>query len=244
MRLALISDIHSNLEALKAVFADIDKQSITETVCLGDIVGYGVNPNECVELVKERCPIILLGNHDAAAVGLLATHHFNIHAKIAIEWTTENMKKGPTALLHALPLREVKENCTLVHATPYEPNMWYYITSLEEAVFNFQFFETPACFIGHTHLPIIIVLNNEKELYVHQDTKLDFSTLDQSRFLINVGSVGQPRDRDPRACYGILDTDTKTFTLRRTEYDIAKTQASMRKAKMPEFLITRLADGR
>jgi predicted phosphodiesterase len=244
MRLALISDIHSNIEALKAVYADIDGQKVDETVCLGDIVGYGVNPNECVELVRERCPIILLGNHDAAAVGLLPTHHFNIHAKIAIEWTVDNMKKGLAAFLHALPLREVKENSTLVHATPYEPNMWYYITSLEEAVFNFQFFETQFCFIGHTHIPIIIVLNNEKELYVHQDPQIGFGDLEGSRFLINVGSVGQPRDRDPRACYGILDTDQKQFTLRRVEYDFTKTQASMAKQKMPEFLISRLADGR
>jgi diadenosine tetraphosphatase ApaH/serine/threonine PP2A family protein phosphatase len=244
MRLALISDIHSNLEALKAVLDDIDTQSITETVCLGDIVGYGVNPNECVELVKGKCPIILLGNHDAAAVGLLSTHHFNIHAKIAIEWTVETMKKGPLAFLHSLPLREVKDSATLVHATPYEPNMWYYITSLEEAVFNFQFFETQFCFIGHTHIPIIIVLDNEKELYVHQDAQIDYSAMNGSRFLVNVGSVGQPRDRDPRACYGILDTDKKVFSLRRIEYDVAKTQASMRKFKMPEFLIARLSEGR
>lgn len=244
MRLAIISDIHANIEALEAVFTDIDTQKVDQVLCLGDIVGYGVNPNECIETVKQHCPIILLGNHDAAAVGLLSTHHFNIHAKIAIEWTTSALKKGPMAFLHSLPLRETIDYCDFVHATPYEPNMWYYITSLEEAAFNFQFFQNRFCFVGHTHIPIIIVMNKGKEIYVHQDVQLDFSHLDDCRFLINVGSVGQPRDRDRRACYGMIDTDRQTFTYRRVEYNVKKTQTAMRKQKMPEFLIQRLEDGR
>jgi diadenosine tetraphosphatase ApaH/serine/threonine PP2A family protein phosphatase len=150
----------------------------------------------------------------------------------------------PKNYLHERPLRKDEDNWTFVHATPYEPNMWYYITSLEEAAFNFQFFETSFCFVGHTHLPIIIVLNKEKELYVHQDTQVDYSELSDCRFLINVGSVGQPRDRNPDACYGIVDNDKKTFGYRRISYDLEKTQAKMRKAKMPEFLIMRLQDGR
>lgn len=244
MRIAIISDIHANLEALEAVLADIDTQRVDEVVCLGDVVGYGVNPNECLELVKSRCPIVLLGNHDAAAVGMLSTHHFNIHAKIAIEWTTENLTKPGKAWLQALPLRKVNQGFTYVHATPYEPNMWYYITSLEEAAFNFQFYETPICYIGHTHIPIMIVLDKEKELYVHQEPTLHFGQKPDCRFLINVGSVGQPRDRNPNACFGVIDTDAQTFEHRRIAYDVAKTQAKMRKAKMPEFLVMRLQDGR
>lgn len=244
MRLALISDIHANLEALEAVLDDIDHQNVDEIVCLGDVVGYGANPNECVKRVKERCSLVLLGNHDAAAVGMLSTHHFNVHAKIAIEWTTNNLKPGPKTYLHNRPLRKDEDGWTLVHATPYEPNMWYYITSLEEAAFNFQFFESTFCFVGHTHLPIIIVLNKEKELYVHQDTQVNYGELSDCRFLINVGSVGQPRDRNPNACYGILDNEEKTFSYRRVSYDLEKTQSKMRKAKMPEFLVMRLQDGR
>lgn len=244
MRLAIISDIHANLEALEAVLADIAGQNVDETVCLGDVVGYGVNPNECLDLVRQKCPVVLLGNHDAAAVGILSTHHFNIHAKIAIEWTTENLTKGGKSYLQALPLRKVLHGSTFVHATPYEPNMWYYITSLEEAAFNYQFFETPACFIGHTHIPIMIVLDKEKELYVHQDGRISFEEKPECRFLINVGSVGQPRDRNPNACYGILDTEQNYFEHRRVQYDVAKAQSKMRKMKMPEFLIMRLQDGR
>jgi diadenosine tetraphosphatase ApaH/serine/threonine PP2A family protein phosphatase len=244
MRIAVISDIHANLEALEAVLSDVAGQHIDETLCLGDIVGYGVNPNECVNLVRERCPMVLLGNHDAAAVGMLSTHHFNIHAKIAIEWTTENLEKGARAYLQSLPLRKVQNASTFVHATPYEPNMWYYITSLEEAAFNFQFFETTTCYIGHTHIPIIIVLEEKGDIFVHQDSRIGFAEKPGCRVLINVGSVGQPRDRNPAACYGIIDTDANLFEHRRVPYDVAKAQAKMRKLKMPEFLVMRLQDGR
>jgi len=244
MRIAIISDIHGNLEALKAVFDDIRTQNIDEVICLGDIVGYCTNPNECLDMVKENCPVILMGNHDAAAVGTLSTRHFNIHAKIAIEWTTNNLKSNSLEYLKNLPLRNQQNGNTYVHSTPYEPGMWYYITSLEEAAFNFQFFETKFCFIGHTHIPIIIVLDKEKELYVHQDTQIDFRNLDDCRFLINVGSVGQPRDRNPQSCYGVLDLDQKIFSHRRVAYDVKKCQSKMRKLKMPEFLIMRLEDGR
>ncbi len=244
MRFAFISDIHANLEALEAVLDDIGTQNIDEVICLGDIVGYGANPNECCELISSRAPVTLLGNHDAAAVDQLSTQHFNIHAKIAIEWTSKNLKKENQAFLDALPFKATKPSMTLVHATPYEPNMWYYITSLEEAAFNCQFFDTQLCFVGHTHIPIVIVLDKDKELYVHQDSSIHLDEVEGGRLLINVGSVGQPRDRNPKSCYGIFDNDTGEFIYRRVAYDIDKTQAKMKKIKMPEFLITRLQDGR
>jgi predicted phosphodiesterase len=244
MRYAFISDIHANLEALEAVFDDINSQAIDQIICLGDIVGYGANPNECADIVKKKCPTILLGNHDAAAVELLSTQHFNIHAKIAIEWTTQSLRKEVKETLMGLLLKSTVEQMTLVHATPYEPNMWYYITSLEEAAFNFQFFDTQICLVGHTHIPIIIVLDDQKELYVHQDTSIRLSETPGARLLINVGSVGQPRDRNPKSCYGIFDTDTTEFIYRRVAYNIDKTQQKMKKIKMPDFLITRLEDGR
>jgi predicted phosphodiesterase len=244
MKLAVISDIHANSEALEAVLADIATQDVDEILCLGDIVGYGANPNECIDLVKKSCSLVLLGNHDAAAVDLLSTQHFNIHAKIAIEWTMGNLTADSHSFLKTLPLKETRLSHTFVHATPYEPNMWYYITSLEEAAFNFQFFDTDFCFVGHTHIPIIIVLEDEKEVYVHQGETLKHGQLENVRFLINVGSVGQPRDRNPNSCYGILDSDAKTYTYHRVRYDVLKAQMKMRKIKMPEFLITRLVEGR
>ncbi|MDG5815244.1 metallophosphoesterase family protein [Chitinispirillales bacterium ANBcel5] len=243
MKYAIISDIHANLEALEAVFEDIDKnETIDDVLCLGDIVGYGANPNECIELIKQRCPVSILGNHDAAAVDLLSTQHFNIHAKIAIEWTTKELKPKNKEYLTTLPSKKILDPITLVHSTPYEPNMWYYITSLEEAAFNYQYFDTSACFIGHTHIPVIIVLNKDDEVYVHQGSNYQVSGAE--RVLINVGSVGQPRDRNPNSSYGIFDTDTMEFSFRRVTYDIEKTQAKMRKIKMPEFLANRLVEGR
>jgi predicted phosphodiesterase len=244
MRVAIISDIHANIEALEAVLADIKRQKTDEIICLGDIVGYGANPNECIELAKSSCSLIILGNHDAAAIGLLSTDHFNVHAKIAIDWTSENLNADAKNFLRSLPLKENKYSQAFVHATPYEPNMWYYITSLEEAAFNFQFFDTVFCFVGHTHIPIMIVLENEKEVYVHQSNEIKYTELKQARFLINVGSVGQPRDRNSKSCYGILDTDAQLFSYHRVAYDITKTQSKMRKIKMPDFLVTRLVDGR
>lgn len=244
MRFAFISDIHANLEALEAVFADIERQEVDEVICLGDIVGYGANPNECAELVRQKCAYILLGNHDAAAVNLLATHHFNSHAKIAIEWTAANLKNDIRSFLLSLPLVLTRETLTLVHSTPYEPNMWYYITSLEEAAFNFQYFDTQICLVGHTHIPIIIVLDAKKEVYVHQASQVSLHGLEESKLLINVGSVGQPRDRNPDSCYAILDTTLGDFFYRRVPYNIEKTQAKMKKIKMPEFLVNRLIEGR
>jgi diadenosine tetraphosphatase ApaH/serine/threonine PP2A family protein phosphatase len=146
--------------------------------------------------------------------------------------------------LSGLPLLKVSGDFTYVHATPYEPNMWYYITSLEEAAFNFQFFSTRFCFVGHTHIPIIIVVDANKELYVHQEDRVDFKSLPGARFLINVGSVGQPRDHNPHSCYGIVDTTEQCFLYRRIPYDIQKAQAKMKKIKMPEFLMARLEQGR
>jgi predicted phosphodiesterase len=243
MRLAFISDIHANLEALQSVLADIDKNSVDEIYCLGDVVGYGANPNECVEIVSKRCKSVLLGNHDAVATGLLTTQHFNIHARIAIEWTAEKLTAPNRHFLAAQPVSKSTDTLTMVHATPYEPGMWYYITSLEEAAFNFQFFDTRICLVGHTHIPMIIALNDE-EVYVHQEKQITFKGRDNLRLLINIGSVGQPRDRNPASSYGILDTDEEKFTLRRVAYDFSKTQAKMKKIKMPDFLINRLAEGR
>lgn len=244
MKIAFISDIHANLEALESVLADIGQQKVNEIVCLGDIVGYGANPNECAEIVREKSSTILLGNHDAAAVNLLATHHFNSHAKIAIEWTAGTLTNEVKSFLLSLPLSITRDGLTLVHSTPYEPNMWYYITSLEEAAFNFQYFETDVCLVGHTHIPIIIVLDKQKEVYVHQATRINAREMEGSRLLINVGSVGQPRDRNSQSCYAILDTETGDFFYRRVAYDIEKAQEKMKKIKMPEFLVNRLKEGR
>jgi diadenosine tetraphosphatase ApaH/serine/threonine PP2A family protein phosphatase len=187
---------------------------------------------------------VLLGNHDAASVNLLATQNFNSFARAAIDWTAGVLKNDSRRFLLSLPLTVTRGAMTLVHATPYEPNMWYYITSLEEAEFNFRHFATPVCLIGHTHIPLIIVLDKKGELYVNHTPAANVKVPGDSRFLINVGSVGQPRDRNPQAAYALADDLTGEFSIRRVPYNIARAQASMRKMRLPEFLINRLVDGR
>ncbi len=244
MRTAIISDIHANLEALTAVLEDIELQNVDEIVCLGDIVGYGPNPNQCIDLINKKCSVILVGNHDAAVLDLLSTQNFNVNAKIAIEWTEKQLTAESREFLKNFPISKVDGNKTYVHATPYEPKMWYYITSIEEARFNFQFFDTIYCFVGHTHIPVTISLNNANKIDVSHEQQINFNKFENTRFLINVGSVGQPRDRNSKSCYGIIDTESNIFLLRRVEYNIQKCQSKMKKNKLPEFLIKRLAEGK
>lgn len=244
MRTAIISDIHANLEAFTAVLDDIGSQDVDDIVCLGDIVGYGASPNECVDVANSHCSMILMGNHDAAALGNLSTENFNVNAKSAIEWTENALTKRTKDVLHGLPLARTCGENTYVHATPYEPQMWYYITSMEEAAFNFQFFQTRFCFVGHTHIPMIISMAEKQRIDIHAGASVRFDESDDTRFLINVGSVGQPRDRNQQSCYGLLDISAARFSLRRVAYDIKACQKRMREAKMPEFLLQRLEQGR
>ena len=244
MSTAIISDIHANIEALERVLADIDSRGISDIICLGDIVGYGPSPNECIDLVSKRCKKVLMGNHDAAALDSIFTQNFNINAKIAIEWTSRVLNQDSRTFLANLPMSHVEMGATFVHATPYEPRMWYYITSIEEAAFNFQFFNTNYCFVGHTHIPVIISLSAEHAIDVSQDLVVDLRNPAGRRFLINVGSVGQPRDRNPMSSYGIIDHDAGTFELCRVAYDIESCQKKMIAANFPDFLVSRLTEGR
>lgn len=246
MRTAIISDIHANLEALTAVLADIKRRSVDRIFCLGDIVGYGSNPNECIQLIQKYSSKTVIGNHDVVVFDPLMALEFNDNARVAIEWTHRILTKQSFDFLRSLTINHTEENVTLVHATPYDPHLWHYISSLEDARFNFPFFKTTFCFIGHTHIPGIILLESETaKLRIAPPGVFHYGKLsDTSRFMINVGSVGQPRDRDPRSSYLILDTHEKTFSFFRVEYDIASYQKKMTDLGMPPFLINRIAEGR
>lgn len=244
MRIAIISDIHGNLEALTSIFEDIDSQNINEVVCLGDVIGYGPNPNECIKIVRDRCPIVIQGNHDAAALDSELMNNFNSNAKAAMEWTKKILTEESYEFLQSLPLRIISEDKTYVHATPFEPKRWYYITSLEEAAFNFQYFQTKFCFVGHTHIPVIIMIGLNNRIKVVQEQQFHYGAHKDSQFLINVGSSGQPRDRNPKVSYGILDSEQETFEFRRLDYDMESCQKKMIAANFPEFLYTRLAEGK
>jgi predicted phosphodiesterase len=241
MRYAVISDVHSNLDALEAVLSDIDRRRIQDVMFLGDAVGYGPEPNECIELLTTRCKTLLAGNHDWGAVGITDICCFNEYAKHAIEWTAEVITGRNKAALSSFHLSEEQkeEDVFFVHATPKEPGEWHYLLTLQDAELNFNYFSNWICFLGHSHQPFIIEKTRSGELLVLAD---NVRMNRESRYIINAGSVGQPRDGDPRACYTIFDNDRAEIV--RITYNIENVQDKMRQEDLPYHLIERLALGR
>jgi predicted phosphodiesterase len=240
MAILIISDIHANLAAFEAVLADAAGQ--WETIwCLGDTIGYGPNPNECVDLLREQEHISLSGNHDWAVLGKLDINSFNDEAQFAVRWTQSVLREDVQTYLESLPTTLLKEPFTLVHASPRQP-VWEYILDAYTAAVNFSYFDTPYCLVGHTHVPGAFV-QEEKHIYVRQPDYSHPQPLPEDRRIINPGSVGQPRDSDPRAAYGLLDPEAMTWEYRRVEYPVEQTQEQMREIGMPEKLITRLTYG-
>jgi diadenosine tetraphosphatase ApaH/serine/threonine PP2A family protein phosphatase len=242
MKIAIISDVHANLEALEVALRDIEKQGAEKIHFLGDVVGYGCNPNECVDLINRHCEIKLLGNHDFAALGLESTTGFNQVAAASITWTQTELSEASREILADFDMKATFLDYLLVHSTPGKPENWNYILNKNQAIVEFDNFSETACFIGHSHLPIVYY--REPDETVRSSSKQSLELAPENRYIINVGSIGQPRDNDPRASYLLLDTDRKRIKYRRIEYDIDKTQAKMRKAMLPEFLIERLSFGR
>ncbi|NOY78623.1 MAG: metallophosphoesterase family protein [Calditrichaeota bacterium] len=241
MRYGFIADVHGNLEALTAVLDDLRDRNIDEIICLGDSVGYGPDPNACVALIRENTRYALLGNHDSAAIGKTTLQYFNLYARQAIEWTREILDADSYSYLSSLPLKIIIDDMTLVHSTPKHPEEWNYLFDTRDAIENFNYFRTRLCFIGHSHRPVAFFHEGERYWISYDPTLL---IRPKMRGIINVGSVGQPRDGDPRACYGIYDEEDGEFQYIRVPYDVEKTQAKMRKAGLPDYLIHRLFVGR
>ena len=240
MRYAVISDVHSNLEALEAVLKDIKKRKIENVFFLGDAVGYGPNPNECVEMLKDHCKVLLAGNHDWASLGITDIEYFNEYAKEAILWTMKMLNEKNRKTLSTFPISKVmkKENILFVHSTPKEPEQWHYLLTLWDAEINFHYFDQWICMLGHSHQPFVIEKFPSGEMITHRrEARLGKG----ERYIINTGSVGQPRDRDPRACYVVLEGERVEFI--RVPYPIEKTQKKMSEAGLPLLLIQRLSEG-
>ena len=243
MKIALVSDIHANIVALEEVWRDIDKQRIDRIVCLGDIVGYGPDPNPCVADIESRCEITIMGNHDEAALGRIDTGYFNEYARMATDWTANQLTDQAKEFLAGLPLSEAYGPLRLVHASPLDPDAWTYILTLHEADAQFTAFEEQFCFIGHSHMPLILEEAEQgTKIFSFEDNENVVLSGDK-RYIINVGSVGQPRDRDPRASYALFDTDTLTVCVRRLPYDVGEVQRRIMDAGLPSFLASRLAHG-
>lgn len=242
MRILLISDIHANLAALDAVLADAG--SFDRVWCLGDLVGYGPEPNECVERVRDlRRYQCLAGNHDWAALGKLDLDDFNTDARLAALWTRQTLTPDNRAFLDArlAAIGPLEDHFSLVHGSPRQP-IWEYILDETVAAANFPLFDTPFCLVGHTHVPVIYAETGGRPLALLPPENEPFA-LSGQRLIINPGSVGQPRDGDPRASYALLDTDALTITYRRVEYPIEATQQKMVAAGLPPRIIARLSYG-
>lgn len=242
MRILVISDIHANLVAFETVLNDA-KGDWDYVWCLGDVVGYGPDPNESCDLLKTLPHLCLAGNHDWAALGRLDIRTFNVDARKAVNWTQETLTEENIAFLSALPTTFVLGNYTLAHGSPREP-VWEYILDPLIAALNFPHFETDYCLVGHTHTPIIFEMTgDEGNTSSMQPRYREAKNLNGHRLIINPGSVGQPRDSNPDAAYAILDVENGVFEHRRVAYPIHITQERMRKHDMPERLVTRLEHG-
>jgi len=241
MKYFIISDIHSNLEALTSILKQMEREKPDIKVCLGDIVGYGPNPDECTELVFSAFDIIIAGNHDQAVTGQYSTATFNPLARMAVEWSQTHMKNSNIIKLKSLEVITIKNDITFVHATPHAPERFGYILSQYEAKNNFPALSTSLCFIGHTHVPRIYMLSKNGE--VEETWGKSIHLQKNNKYIFNVGSVGQPRDRSPLAGYAIYDSTPNTYEIKRLSYDIAAVQKKMKQAGLPSFLISRLARG-
>lgn len=251
MRYAVLSDIHANLEALTAVMDALATSRIDRYLCLGDVVGYGADPSACVERLQRAEALIIGGNHDCACIGKLPMDWFNDAAKAALGWTRDQLSFTDLDALRRWPLTATEGPFTLVHGTLRHPERFEYLVDVAQAVDTMQSCPTLMCLVGHTHLACVIEYDRTQRRLMRILTSAPelsaVSFQDEPstrRYVVNPGSVGQPRDGDPRAGYAMIDTDRKQISVRRVPYDVERAQRKIREAGLPAFLADRLAVGR
>lgn len=241
MRYGIISDVHGNLEALDSTLAALTGESIDAILVGGDLVGYGADPGPCLAKIKALCLGVVAGNHDWAAVGLFPLRLFNALAARAVEWTRAQLTAEEVFYLRNLPLVYENADLSLAHANLVRPKKFEYLFVGEEIAANFACQKRQLCFIGHTHVPEIFV--EQRGQFSSEPWNEPLSVRMGNKYIINVGSVGQPRDGDPAAAYCLFDTEKKQVAIKRVAYDVRKTQRKMRRAGLPPFLSSRLAEG-
>ena len=242
MRVAAISDVHANLPALEAVLAATEAAGVEETWCLGDVVGYGVEPDACADLVRERCDVCLVGNHDLAVLGALDVASFSEAAAVAVEWTRENVRESTLEFLRELEPQGERGGLGLFHASPRDP-VWEYVLSREQASAGMDAHPLRIGLIGHSHVALFFTRSGNRTSRGAQAS--DGALLDLSRdaWLVNPGSVGQPRDGDPRAAWLEIDTEAETACFHRVPYEIERAAAPIAAAGLPKRLADRLYAG-
>jgi len=241
MRVAVVSDIHGNLHALEAVLAAVDADPVGELWCLGDTVGYGPKPNECCAIVAARASVSLCGNHDLGVLGRIDLAEFSGDAAVAASWTRGVLTAESRDWLSALEPRGERDGVALFHGSARDP-VWEYVLTDEAAVATLLLTTEPLVLVGHSHAALNVALRGS-ELEAGLSPEGTVLGLGEARWLLNPGSVGQPRDGDPRAAYLILDLDARTASFRRVPYDVERTQSEIRAAELPEVLAARLEVG-
>ena len=243
MQIALVSDVHSNLVALDTVLDALPDHD--QLWCLGDTIGYGARPNECLAHMRDLATHALTGNHDLACLGEVSLADFNALARQANEWNNRQLLPDLRAYLQARPAKLTAEpSVTLAHASPRDP-IWEYILDVGTALDNLHYFTSAVCLVGHSHVPMLFALHTDGRVeFSHGEAGQTVQLRPGSRYIFNPGSVGQPRDGDPRAAYALWDTTAQTFRFERLPYDIVATQRQMRKAGLPALLVERLQYGR
>jgi len=237
---AVLGDIHGNRQALVAVLKDAEEAGVDRVLNVGDVVGYGAEPAECMEIMRERDAVSVCGNHDWAVGGKVSIQYFNADARDSVEWTREALSAEQIEELKAAELVAVIEEVTLVHSTLFAPEEFDYMQTLFDVQLSFKHLETGICFCGHSHVPVMLLNGVSVECFLAPELELEQG----QRAIVNVGSVGQPRDLDPRACYFLYDSDRRKVTMRRVEYDVHAASASILKAGLPITNARRLVLGR
>ncbi len=240
VRYGVLGDIHGNLEALNGVLSDAQEAGVEKLLCVGDVVGYGASPKECLDLVRRREAVIVAGNHDWAAADRVGLEYFNADARDSIEWTRDQLSKPEVEYLGGLPLLIAHEDITLVHSSPFSPEYFDYLQTLYDVRLAFDHMRTRICFVGHSHVPVMFLSTDPVDYFLRPELDLP----PDKHVIINVGSVGQPRDLDPRACYAVYDTEKARVSIRRVEYDMHAASERMVAAGLPLTNAARIVLGR
>ena len=243
MKALIVSDVHSNLEAFRTTIEDAQQRGgFDEIWSLGDLVGYGPDPSACVDLLRSYAHNAVAGNHDLAAVDSISVERFNPYAAAANHWTAEQLTQEQAEYLGNLPLTLEIDEFTLAHGSPRDP-IWEYLVTVESAIACFTHIDTYWCLVGHSHMPFLCIPRLDGAAFMAFPEGRAIQ-LDEEALIVNPGSVGQPRDGDPRASYVVYDDAAQTLEHRRVEYDVAATQDKMRRHGLPDYLINRLSVGR
>jgi diadenosine tetraphosphatase ApaH/serine/threonine PP2A family protein phosphatase len=240
LRYGIFGDVHGNFDALEAVIAYLDRQGCDVLLCTGDVVGYGAEPSRCLEAIRRRCVVCLAGNHDHAACGKLDTEYFNIFARQVANWTRDHLSEEERQWMAGLPFVCHFEEFTIAHGSAHSPEVFNYITTVFDAELSFECLDKPLLFYGHTHIPLAFFNTVPMTYSMEEEVKVS----PEGKTLINVGSVGQPRDENPRASCALYDHAQQTVSLHRVPYDVRSAAHKIIAAGLPEALALRLELGK